>query len=91
MWCNCKRLGLKRTNNHAIRMYFNSYVLIPKGFNVSERAQYLGHSEEVNLKHYTFVDEKETLLDKAEARLVKGVTTNQKPITFSLNRYKKTC
>lgn len=50
----CKELGLHLSNNHAIRMYYNSYVLIPMGLPVSERAKLLGHSIQVNLNHYTF-------------------------------------
>ena len=56
LWRLCKKLGLNKTNNHAIRMYYNSYVLIPLGFNAAERAQILGHSIETNLKYYTFVE-----------------------------------
>ncbi|MBR1860302.1 MAG: hypothetical protein IJ796_00350, partial [Lachnospiraceae bacterium] len=52
----CKSLGYSITNNHAIRMYFNSYVLIPKGIDVTNRARLLGHSVEVNLKNYSFAD-----------------------------------
>ena len=52
----CKTLGYSITNNHAIRMYFNSYVLIPKGIQVTNRARLLGHSPEVNLKNYSFAD-----------------------------------
>ena len=50
----CKKLGLRLTNNHALRMALNSYVLMPMGLEVSERAMLLGHSPETNLKHYTF-------------------------------------
>ena len=35
-------------------MTFNSLVLIPTGFTVTERARMLGHSVETNLKHYSF-------------------------------------
>ena len=52
----CKSLGYSITNNHAIRMYFNSYVLIAKGIDVTNRAKLLGHSVEVNLKNYSFAD-----------------------------------
>ncbi len=52
----CKSLGYSITNNHAIRMYFNSYVLIPAGIQVTNRAKLLGHSVEVNLKNYSFAD-----------------------------------
>lgn len=52
----CKGLKFSLTNNHAIRMYFNSYVLIPKGISVTNRARLLGHSTEVNFKNYSFAD-----------------------------------
>ena len=42
------------SNNHAIRIYFNSFVLIPAGVSLPNRARILGHTEEVNLSHYTF-------------------------------------
>lgn len=57
-----QRLSLKFNfsikNNHAIRMYFNSFVLIPAGISVTDRAKILGHSPEVNLKNYSFEDRK---------------------------------
>ena len=57
-----QRLSLKfnfpMKNNHAIRMYFNSFVLIPAGISVTDRAKILGHSPEVNLKNYSFEDRK---------------------------------
>lgn len=37
-------------------MYYNSYVLVPKGVKVNNRAKLLGHSVEVNLRNYTFED-----------------------------------
>ena len=37
-------------------MYFNSYVLIPAGIVVTDRARILGHSPEVNLNNYSFED-----------------------------------
>lgn len=49
-------LGFLKSNNHAIRIYFNSYVLVPNGVTVNNRAKLLGHSVEVNLKNYTFED-----------------------------------
>ena len=52
----CKKIGLPKTNNHALRMAFNSYVLIPLGIPVTDRAKLLGHSVETNLKHYSFED-----------------------------------
>lgn len=52
----CDKLHLRVKNNHAIRMYFNSYVLLEKcGFTVEKRAKLLGHSPEVNMKYYTFM------------------------------------
>lgn len=53
-----RHFGLGITNNHAIRMYFNSYVLIPAGIMVTDRAKILGHSPEVNLHNYSFEDRK---------------------------------
>ncbi len=50
----CQKLGFQLSNNHAIRMYFNSYILIPAGVVVSDRARIMGHNVEVNLKNYTF-------------------------------------
>lgn len=51
----CKKLGLKLTNIHAIRMYFNSYVLAKnKECTNSDNAAYLGHSLRVNLDCYSF-------------------------------------
>lgn len=50
----CKKLGLRLSNNHAFRMALNSYVYIPMGLPVTERANLLGHSVETNLAHYTF-------------------------------------
>ena len=35
-------------------MALNSYVYIPMGLPVTERANLLGHSVETNLAHYTF-------------------------------------
>ena len=49
-----KKLGLKLSNNHAFRMALNSYVYVPMGLPVTERAKLLGHSVETNLKYYTF-------------------------------------
>lgn len=50
----CHKLGLKLSNNHAFRMALNSYVYVPMGLPVTERAKLLGHSVDTNLKHYTF-------------------------------------
>jgi integrase len=48
------KCGCQMSNNHAIRIYFNSFVLIPAGVSLPNRARILGHTEEVNLSHYTF-------------------------------------
>ena len=40
----------------VIRIYYNSYVVIPAGVQVADRAKILRHSIEVNLKYYTFED-----------------------------------
>lgn len=48
------KLGLSLSNNHAFRIALNSYVLVPMGIPVTERAQMLGHSVDTNLRHYTF-------------------------------------
>lgn len=50
----CKKLGFKIVNNHAFRISLNSNVFIPKGIPVTQRAYLLGHSIEVNLKHYSY-------------------------------------
>ena len=50
----CKKLGLKLTNIHAIRMYFNSYVMVENS--VADKAKYMGHSPRVNLDCYSFED-----------------------------------
>lgn len=47
-------LGLRLSNNHAFRMALNSYVFIPMGLPVTERAKLLGHSVDTNLKYYSF-------------------------------------
>lgn len=52
----CESVNSPVTNNHAIRMYFNSYVLIPAGVTDADRAAWLGHSVRTNLEHYTFPD-----------------------------------
>ena len=48
------KLGLRLSNNHAFRMALNSYVYVPMGLPVTERAKILGHSVDTNLRHYTF-------------------------------------
>lgn len=49
-----KELGLELTNNHAFRIALNSYKLMNLDLNATERGRLLGHSAEVNAKHYTF-------------------------------------
>lgn len=60
------KLHLKLTNNHALRIALNSYVFVPMGLPVSERARLLGHSPEVNLKHYTFAREENYIVSIGE-------------------------
>lgn len=50
----CKKLGLNLTNNHAFRMYLNSYVYCETIDTNAERGAILGHSPETNLRNYTF-------------------------------------
>lgn len=59
----CLALNLNLTNNHALRMALNSYVLIPLGLKAPERARLLGHSVETNLKNYTFAKSDEYIDD----------------------------
>lgn len=73
----CSSLGLKVTNNHALRMSLNSNVLIPLGISVADRAAMLGHSIETNLKFYSFAQKGylgtvKDLLDNNSARLPEG-------------------
>lgn len=54
-----KSMGFDITNNHAFRMSLNSNFLIARlHLSESERALYLGHSPETNLKYYTFAPKK---------------------------------
>jgi integrase len=62
----CKKLNLKLSNNHAFRMALNSYVYIPMGLPVTERAKLLGHSVETNLKFYTFARTDDYLAELSE-------------------------
>lgn len=69
-------LELGRTNNHAFRIAYNSYVLIPAGIEVTERAKILGHSVDTNLRYYSFSKSDEyiqEITEKLEA------FTNPKP------------
>lgn len=54
----CDSLGFEISNNHAFRMSLNSNVFIPLGIPVTTRALWLGHSVEVNLKHYSYAEKK---------------------------------
>ncbi len=80
----CHKLGLKLSNNHAFRMALNSYVYVPMGLPVSERAKLLGHSVDTNLKHYTFartddyLDELSEKLNAFNAAERKTVETTEK-------------
>lgn len=56
-------LNLKLSNNHAFRMALNSYVFIPMGLDVTERAMLLGHSVQTNLQFYSFSKSDEYLED----------------------------
>ncbi len=50
-----KGLNLNLSNNHAIRMYVNSYLLDEKlGIAPASRAKLLEHSVQTNLSNYTF-------------------------------------
>ena len=60
------KLHLGLTNNHALRIALNSYVFVPMGLNVAERARLLGHSPAVNLKHYTFAREESYIVSIGE-------------------------
>ena len=73
-------LGLTLSNNHAFRMAINSYEFIPKGLNEVERARLLGHSPEVNLKHYTFSKSNE-YIDELREKLT------QSPVPQFSSRY----
>lgn len=50
----CKKLGYHITRNHAFRKSLNSFVFIPLGIPVTQRAYLLGHSVEVNERFYSF-------------------------------------
>lgn len=66
----CKSLNFTATHNHAFRKALNSYVFVPKGIQVADRAQLLGHSVETNLKYYTLpnrdmINDAKKILDNA--------------------------
>ena len=44
----------------------NSYVYVPMGVPITERAKLLGHSVDTNLKHYTFARSDEYLNELGE-------------------------
>ena len=44
---------LEKTNNHVFRKSLNTNVLIPQGYELTERSMMLGHSPRVNLENYT--------------------------------------
>lgn len=50
----CRRLEIKLTNNHSLRMYVNSYIYAPAGLTTAERALFLGHTPSTNERFYTF-------------------------------------
>lgn len=80
----CKCLNLPKTNNHAIRMYFNSYVLIPAGIPVTDRAALLGHSVETNLKRYSF--ENVDYVNNAKF-IINNFSPQMSPTKKALNSY----
>lgn len=61
-----KKLGLSLSNNHAFRIALNSYVFIPMGIPVTERARMLGHSVDTNFRHYSFARTNEYLSELSE-------------------------
>ena len=73
-----KKNGLTLENNHAFRIALNSYVFIPLGIVETERAKLLGHSVDVNLKHYTFALDDDESLDNTRLLLD---STNEKSCT----------
>lgn len=44
---------LEKTNNHVFRKSLNTNILIPQGYELTERSMMLGHSPRVNLENYT--------------------------------------
>ena len=89
LYHTAQELGLNCTNNHAIRIYFNSYVLAKNGVRVSERAKFLGHSAKINEEVYTlplnddeFLVEMESILEKEN----KKENVTQKSYHFKTKR-----
>lgn len=64
-------------------MALNSYVLIPKGLEAPERAKFLGHSVETNLRYYThaqsdeYLEELKHILDGNSAENTEKSSTNE--------------
>lgn len=50
---HCLKLGLKKTNNHALRKGLNNNCFIPLGFSPNERAALLGHTVRTNEQNYS--------------------------------------
>ena len=89
-----KEVGTAKTNNHAFRIALNSYVLIPRGITAPERARLLGHSVEVNLKHYTYAlananDEIREILNGTETS-GHPINTSQSPNIIDFQAKKET-
>ncbi len=85
----CQSLGLKVTNNHALRMSLNSNVLLPMGVSVADRAAMLGHSIQTNLQFYSFAQkdylENVRILLDSEDREPKGTTQEPKKVIIFPN------
>lgn len=69
----CKQFEIKATKNHAFRKSLNSLIFIPMGINETARASLLGHSVEVNLKHYSLISE-DAAVNDARAKLNQRVS-----------------
>lgn len=69
--------GYSVTNNHAFRIALNNNVLIPNGFNLNQRSAIMGHTEEVNLRNYTYYrdDQFDEIQDLA-------IATQTAPVSF---------
>ena len=52
--CGTNIFPLPKQVYDAFRIAYNSYVLIPAGIEVTERAKILGHSVDTNLRYYSF-------------------------------------
>lgn len=88
-----KKNGLTLENNHAFRIALNSYVFIPLGIVETERAKLLGHSVDVNLKHYTFALDDDESLDNTRAlldRTNENSCTQRVPIIIDFEQKKRT-